>query len=224
MVDLLPRPVHQQAADETCRRDRPKPNDLFPEALDDYVSQENPVRFSHACIAALDLEQMGFTDAVPHESGRPPCNPADLHRLYIYGYLNHLRSNRQLQREANRNVQLMWLLRRLALGFPVPGPSAIQSPTSESTTLMRGCNCRSCLPCQPCNGNHEKTTMGCIEAFPSGSSPARFPHIPEGRTRGSGSLVSIAWLQRTANGACLPSATRAEIHTRSPAEGGKASN
>ena len=90
---------------------------LFPEALDDYVSQENPVRFIDAFVAALDLEQLGFTHAIPNELGRPPYNPADLLRLFIYGYLNRIRSSRQLEREANRNVELMWLLRRLAPDF-----------------------------------------------------------------------------------------------------------
>ena len=88
---------------------------LFPEALDDYVSQENPVRFVDAFVEALDLEQLGFTHAVPNELGRPPYNPADLLRLFIYGYLNRVRSSRQLEREANRNVELMWLLRRLGV-------------------------------------------------------------------------------------------------------------
>lgn len=90
---------------------------LFPEALDDYVSQENPVRFIDAFVGTLDLEGLGFTHAVPLELGRPPYNPADLLRLYVYGYLNRIRSSRQLEKEANRNVELMWLLRRLAPDF-----------------------------------------------------------------------------------------------------------
>ncbi len=94
---------------------------LFPEALDDYVSLENPVRFIDAFVATLDLVELGFTHAVPHELGRPPYNPADLLRLYIYGYLNRIRSSRHLEREANRAVELMWLLRRLAPDFPGHG-------------------------------------------------------------------------------------------------------
>jgi len=90
---------------------------LFPEALDDYVSPENPVRFVDAFVDGLDMEQLGFTHAVPNELGRPPYDPADLLRLFIYGYLNRLRSSRRLEREANRNVELMWLLRRLAPDF-----------------------------------------------------------------------------------------------------------
>jgi len=90
---------------------------LFPEALDDYVSQENPARFIDAFVAALDLETLGFAHAVPCDLGRPPCNPADPLRLFAYGYLNRVRSSRQLEREADRNVELMWLLRRVAPDF-----------------------------------------------------------------------------------------------------------
>ena len=66
---------------------------LFPEALDDYVSQENPARFIEAFVESLDLEDRGFTHALPHGLGRPPYNPADLLRLFIYGYLNRLRAS-----------------------------------------------------------------------------------------------------------------------------------
>jgi hypothetical protein len=68
-------------------------------------------------VESLDLEELGFTHAVPNDLGRPPYNPADLLRLFVYSYLNRVRSSRQLEREANRNVELMWLLRRLAPDF-----------------------------------------------------------------------------------------------------------
>jgi transposase len=90
---------------------------LFPEALDDYISAENPVRFLDAFVDTLDVELLGFEHAVAKETGRPPYHPADLLRLYIYGYLNRIRSSRQLEREANRNVEVMWLLGRLAPDF-----------------------------------------------------------------------------------------------------------
>jgi transposase len=90
---------------------------LLPESLDDYVAAENPVRFMDAFVESLDLEELGFRHAVPKEMGRPPYNPADLLCLYMYGYFNRIRSSRQLEKEANRNVELMWLLRRLAPDF-----------------------------------------------------------------------------------------------------------
>ncbi|MBW1939411.1 MAG: IS5/IS1182 family transposase, partial [Deltaproteobacteria bacterium] len=66
---------------------------LFPEALDDYISEENPVRFIDAFVDALDLHQLGFRHAVLQETGRPPYHPADLLKLYLYGYLNRVRSS-----------------------------------------------------------------------------------------------------------------------------------
>ena len=91
---------------------------LFPEALDDYISQENPVRFIDAFIDNLDLDTMGFTHAILQETGRPPYHPGDLLKLYVYGYLNRIRSSRQLERESHRNVEVMWLVKRLTPDFP----------------------------------------------------------------------------------------------------------
>jgi transposase len=90
---------------------------MFPEALDDYVGPENPVRFIDAFVASLDLADLGVARAVPNEMGRPAYDPGDLLRLYVYGYLNRIRTSRRLEREAQRNVELMWLLRRLAPDF-----------------------------------------------------------------------------------------------------------
>jgi transposase len=90
---------------------------LFPEVLDDYICQENPVRFIDAYVNSLDLQQLGFRHAVLQETGRPPYHPGDLLKLYLYGYLNRVRSSRQLEREAQRNVEAMWLLRRLTPDF-----------------------------------------------------------------------------------------------------------
>ena len=90
---------------------------LFPEVLDDYISEENPVRFIDVFIEGLDLSELGFGRAIPKEMGRPPYDPGDLLRLYVYGYLNRTRSSRQLEREARRNVELMWLMRKLRPDF-----------------------------------------------------------------------------------------------------------
>jgi transposase len=91
---------------------------LFPEALDDYISPENPVRLIDAFVDALDFCALGFKHALPEETGRPPYHPGDLLRLYLYGYLNRTRSSRQLERESHRNVEVMWLLRRLTPDVP----------------------------------------------------------------------------------------------------------
>jgi transposase len=90
---------------------------LFPEVLDDSISEENPVRFIDVFIEGLDLSEMGFGRAIPKETGRPPYDPGDLLRLYVYGYVNRTRSSRQLEKEAGRNVELMWLMRKLRADF-----------------------------------------------------------------------------------------------------------
>jgi transposase len=90
---------------------------LFPEVLEDYISEENPVRFIDVFIEGLNLSELGFLKAMPKETGRPPYDPGDLLRLYVYGYLNRTRSSRQLEREAGRNVELMWLMRKLRPDF-----------------------------------------------------------------------------------------------------------
>jgi len=90
---------------------------LLPEVLDDYITPENPVRFIDAFVAQLDLGRAGFSNAQLKETGRPPYDPGDLLRLYLYGYLNRVRSSRGLEREAARNLELIWLLRKLRPDF-----------------------------------------------------------------------------------------------------------
>ena len=90
---------------------------LLPEVLEDYIAPENPVRFIDAFVGQLDLGKAGFRNAVLNETGRPPYDPGDLLRLYLYGYLNRVRSSRGLEREAARNLELIWLLRKLRPDF-----------------------------------------------------------------------------------------------------------
>ena len=90
---------------------------LLPEVLDDYIAPENPVRFIDAFVGQLDLSKAGFSNAQLNETGRPPYDPGDLLRLYLYGYLNRVRSSRGLEREAARNLELIWLLRKLRPDF-----------------------------------------------------------------------------------------------------------
>lgn len=90
---------------------------LLPEAVDDYVGADNPVRFIDAFVDELDLEQAGFVRAKPKATGRPGYHPADLLKLYIYGYLNRIRSSRRLEAETHRNIEVIWLLKRLQPDF-----------------------------------------------------------------------------------------------------------
>jgi len=90
---------------------------LFPERLEEYIALENPVRFLDAFVAGLDLAQLGFTKAVCADTGRPPYDPAVLLKLYLYGYLQRIRSSRGLEAECQRNVELIWLTGKLAPDF-----------------------------------------------------------------------------------------------------------
>ena len=90
---------------------------LLPEAVDDYVAADNPVRFIEAFVDGLDLAALGFIGTVPKATGRPGYAPADLLKLYIYGYLNRVRSSRRLEAETHRNIEVIWLLRHLKPDF-----------------------------------------------------------------------------------------------------------
>ncbi len=90
---------------------------MFPELLDDYVADSNPVRVVDVFVDELDLSQLGFEGVDPAATGRPAYHPAILLKIYIYGYLNRIQSSRRLEREAQRNVELMWLTGRLMPDF-----------------------------------------------------------------------------------------------------------
>ncbi|TQV74098.1 IS1182 family transposase [Aliikangiella marina] len=90
---------------------------LFPEALDDYISEENQIRVIDAYVDSIDLLSLGFKGVEPKDTGRPSYHPSVMLKLYIYGYLNRLQSSRRLENETHRNVELMWLLSRLTPDF-----------------------------------------------------------------------------------------------------------
>lgn len=90
---------------------------LLPECLDDFVVEDNPVRIIEAFVEELELESMGFDGLTPSTTGRPSYHPAVLLKIYIYGYLNRIQSSRRLERECQRNIELMWLTGRLAPDF-----------------------------------------------------------------------------------------------------------
>src|SRR5262249_9346067 len=86
---------------------------LFAECLDDWVDENNAVRAIDAFVDALRLGELGFDGVAPAETGRPAYHPSTLLKLYVYGYLNRVQSSRRLEREAGRNVEVMWLVGRL---------------------------------------------------------------------------------------------------------------
>jgi len=92
---------------------------LLPARIEDYVGRDNPVRAIEGFVSALDLAKLGFrhADRAADEAGQPPYDPADLLKLYLYGYSNQVRSSRRLERESCRNLELMWLLKNLKPGY-----------------------------------------------------------------------------------------------------------
>src|SRR6266581_1183689 len=86
---------------------------LFPECLADWIDENNPVQVIDVFVDGLDLAELGFDRVAPEATGRPSYHPSVLLKLYIYGYLNRVQSSRRLEREAGRNVEVMWLTGRL---------------------------------------------------------------------------------------------------------------
>lgn len=118
-------------------------NTLLPESLDDYVIDTNPVRVVDVFVDELDLAKLGFDSALPAETGRPAYHPAILLKIYIYGYLNRIQSSRRLEREAQRNVELMWLTGRL-----MPNFKTIANFRKGNSKAIRGVGCQFVFLCQ----------------------------------------------------------------------------
>jgi transposase len=116
---------------------------LLPERLEDYIAPDNPVRFLDAFVASLDPRALGFAHAVVQNTGSPPYDPADLLRLYLYGYLHRVRSSRMLEAECQRNVEVLWLLGKLApdhktiADFRKDNWKALQGVARQFTVLCR---------------------------------------------------------------------------------------
>jgi transposase len=105
---------------------------LFPECLEDWIDEDNPVRVIDVFVDGLDLPDLGFAGVEPEATGRPSYHPAVLLKLYIYGYLNRVQSSRRLEREAGRNVEVMWLLGRL-----IPDHKTIADFRKDNGTAIR---------------------------------------------------------------------------------------
>jgi transposase len=116
---------------------------LLPHRLDDYVTENNPVRVIEAFIDELDLATLGFDGVVPETTGRPAYHPATLLKIFLYGYLNRIPSSRRLERETQRNIELMWLTGRLAPDFKTiadfrkANGTAIRAACSQFVALCR---------------------------------------------------------------------------------------
>ena len=119
---------------------------LLPEYLDDFVAEENQVRVIEAFVDELDLQGLGFEGVVPEATGRPAYHPATMLKIYVYGYVNQIASSRRLEREARRNVELMWLTGRLAPDFKTiadfrkDNGAAIRATCQQFVALCRKLN------------------------------------------------------------------------------------
>lgn len=119
---------------------------LFPEQLEDYVADDNPVRVVDVFVEQLDLGRLGFDGVSPMKTGRPAYHPAVLLKLYIYGYLNRIQSSRRLERESQRNLELIWLMERLTPDFKTianfrkDNGTAIRKVCSQFVVLCRQLN------------------------------------------------------------------------------------
>ncbi len=116
---------------------------MFPERMDDWIGDDNPVRVIDVFVDELDLFDLGFERVAPKRTGRPPYHPSGLLKLYIYGYLNRVQSSRRLEREAGRNLEVMWLTCRLApdyktiADFRKDNGKAIRKVCAEFVALCR---------------------------------------------------------------------------------------
>src|SRR5204863_6783578 len=128
------------------------PQALLPHSLEDYVGEENPVRVIEVFIDELDLAALGFSGTTPAVTGRPAYHPSTLLKIYLYGYLNRVQSSRRLEREAQRNIELMWLTGRLAPHFKTIADfrknngAAIRAVCSQFVVLCRQHRRRSSRP------------------------------------------------------------------------------
>ena len=120
---------------------------LLPHSLEDYVSEENPVRVIEVFIDELDLAALGFAGMTPAATGRPAYHPSTLLKIYLYGYLNRVQSSRRLERETQRNVELMWLTGpscRISRPLPISARTTGQRsgrPAASSSCFADGWTC-----------------------------------------------------------------------------------
>lgn len=116
---------------------------LFPDAIEDYITEENAVRFIDAFVDKMDVVRLGFKHARVNATGAPPYAPKDLLKLYLYGYLNRIRTSRVLERETQRNVEVMWLMRNLSpdhktiADFRKDNPDALRGVFKKFVVLCR---------------------------------------------------------------------------------------
>jgi transposase len=166
---------------------------LFPESLDEYIAEDNPVRVVDAFVDELDLLELGFEGAEPEETGRPAYHPGTLLKIYIYGYLNRVQSSRRLERETQRNVELIWLTGRLSPDFKTiadfrkDNGKAIRRVCREFVLLCRKLDLFS-EALVAIDGSKFKAVNNRDKNFTAGKLKARMQHLEESIARYLGDL------------------------------------
>jgi transposase len=161
---------------------------LFPESLDEYIAEDNPVRVVDAFVDELDLLELGFAGAEPEETGRPAYHPGTLLKIYIYGYLNRVQSSRRLERETQRNVELIWLTGRLSPDFKTiadfrkDNGKAIRRVCREFVLLCRKLDLFS-EALVAIDGSKFKAVNNRDKNFTAGKLKARMQHLEESIAR-----------------------------------------
>ena len=152
-----------------------KQGTLFPDYLDDWVDENNPVQVIDAFVDELDLGELGFDGVTPEATGRPSYHPSVLLKLYIYGYLNRVQSSRRLEREASRNVEVMWLTGRL-----VPDHKTIADFRKDNGTAIRAVCARFIMLCRALDDPAEREDR---QAEAGDAAPARAQGADAGGAR-----------------------------------------
>jgi len=154
---------------------------LLPDTLDDYVDEDHPVRVIDAFVDTLDMKSLGFSKAETQVTGRKPYHPGDLLKLYVYGYLNQTRSSRRLEKECHRNLEVLWLMQRLAPDF-----KTIADFRKDNEKAIRGA-CRAfiqfCRQADLLTGRLVAIDGSKFKAAASKDSVTRRAQLPEQRQR-----------------------------------------
>lgn len=194
---------------------------LLPEYLEDYVSEDNPVRVVDVFVDELDLHDLGFDGTAPAATGRPSYHPSVLLKIYIYGYLNRIQSSRRLERETQRNIELMWLTGRLSPDFKTiadfrrSNGKAIRNVCSQFIVLCRNLDLFS-KSIVAIDGSKFKAVNNRDRNFTSAKVKARLQQID----RASPDIFP-RWRPQTGLNPMLPRRRRVGSVTRSPSSGSR---
>ncbi len=170
---------------------------LFPERLEDWIGDDNPVRVIDVFVDELKLFELGFERVAPRATGRPGYHPAVMLKLYIYGYLNRVQSSRRLEREAGRNMEVMWLVGRLApdhktiADFRKDNGRAIRKVCAQFIVLCRQLDlfAEACVAIDGSKFKAVNTARHAGAAAPSASEPRRSRRSPSTHPGRGGSDV-----------------------------------